>query len=304
VQAAGTANSSAASSRRAPKRSGGLDTVAPVACNRMSDIVGNPRVAVFALSDPHLALSTPGKSMDRFGPHWVDHPRRMAEAWDACVRPEDIVAVPGDISWARDLEGARADLDWLHARPGTKVLVKGNHEHWWPASMAKLRAALPPSCVALSGDALRVGDVVVCGTRLWDVPCVSWHDLVVWQGEPISAEVSEADAAAALRVYERERARLDRALAAAAALGSSALRLALLHYPPVGPARPGPGGQLALPRNELTARFTAAGIGQVIFGHLHALDRARAAEVGGLLDGVRYHLASVDWIDFAPVRIA
>ena len=26
------------------------------------------------------------------------------------------------------------DLAWLAARPGTKVLLKGNHEHWWGAT--------------------------------------------------------------------------------------------------------------------------------------------------------------------------
>ena len=269
-------------------------------------------MAVFALSDPHLALGTPGKEMDRFGPQWVGHAATMAAAWDAAVGPADLVLVPGDISWARDLAGARPDLQWLADRPGTKVLVKGNHEHWWPSSMTKLRAALPPACVALSGDAVRlrgvpgVGDVALCGTRLWDVPGVSWHDLVVWQGEPISAELSEADAAAALKVYERERGRLDRALAGLAALdpAGDALRIVLLHYPPVGPAVRGAGGAFAIAGNELTERFERARARHVIFGHLHALDAARAEEVGGERNGVRYHLTAVDWIGFAPVRIA
>ena len=261
---------------------------------------------VFALSDPHLALGTPGKEMDRFGPQWVGHARRMAEAWDETVKADDLVLVPGDISWARDLETVRPDLEWLAQRPGTKLLIKGNHEHWWPTSRRKLEAALPPGIRALSGDAVRVGDVAVCGTRLWDVPGVSYHDLILWQGEPISAELSEADAAAALKVYQRELGRLDRALEA---LDRSApLRIAMVHYPPVGPAvcEPGSGGGgevWKLPSNELTERFELAGVSQVVFGHLHSLDPRQRQRVGGVRHGVRYLLAAVDFVDFTPVEV-
>jgi predicted phosphohydrolase len=255
---------------------------------------------VFALSDPHLSLGTPGKAMDRFGPQWVGHSQRMAAAWDATVGAEDLVLVPGDISWARDLAGVRPDLQWLAERPGTKLLGKGNHEHWWPESWRKLEAALPPGVRALNG-AVRIGDVAVCGTRLWDVPGVSYHDLIVWQGEPISREQTEADVAASLKVYQRELGRLDRALAA---LDRSApLRIAMLHYPPVGPASATTGGAPTPPGNELTERFERAGIGQVVFGHLHALDPAQHARIGGLRAGVRYTLAAVDFIDFSPVEL-
>ena len=263
---------------------------------------------VFALSDPHLSLGTPGKTMDRFGPQWVGHTQRMAAAWDATVGAEDLVLVPGDISWARDLEGVRPDLAWLAERPGTKLLGKGNHEHWWPDARRKLEAALPPGVSALPADGVRIGDVAICGTRLWDVPGVSYHDLIQWQGAPISAEQTEADAAASLKVYQRERGRLERALAALAALesreGRAALRIAMLHYPPVGPALADSRGEVwSLPGNELTERFEQARIDQVVFGHLHALDPERRAQVGGLRHGVRYTLAAVDFINFTPIEL-
>jgi predicted phosphohydrolase len=255
---------------------------------------------VFALSDPHLALGTPGKAMDRFGPAWVDHPTRMAAAWDGAVDPDDLVLVPGDISWARDLPGAAPDLAWLAARPGTKVLIKGNHEHWW-TNKRRVREALPDGMHALEADALRLGDVALCGTRLWDVPDQSYHDVIAWQGEPISAEITDEDAAAALKVYRREVGRLDRALQA---LDKSApLRIVMLHYPPVGPAEPDGSGGWALAGNELTERFEAAGVHHVVFGHLHSLDEAARARIGGERGGVRYHLAAVDFIGFAPVLL-
>jgi predicted phosphohydrolase len=256
---------------------------------------------VFALSDPHLSLGTPGKEMDRFGPHWVNHAARMAAAWDARVKAGDVVLVPGDISWARDIAGAAPDLAWLAARPGTKLMVKGNHEHWWPESRARLRTILPPGVHPLIGDAVRVGEISICGTRLWDVPGVSYHDVIAWQGEPISPELTIEEAAAARKVYQRELQRLDRALSELD--GSAKLRITMLHYPPLGPAGAG-GASAGLPSNELTARFERANVQHVVFGHLHALKPSARARIGGTLNGVRYHLTACDFIDFAPVLIA
>lgn len=249
---------------------------------------------VFALSDPHLSFGTPNKTMDRFGPQWVDHPAKMAAAWDASVGADDVVLLPGDISWARNFEQARPDLEWLAARPGTKVLLKGNHESWW-ANRNKVRDVLPDGVLAVDGDALRVGPLSVAGSRLWDAPGqgISYHDLIVWQGEPISAELGPEQEAAALKVFKRELARLERALEGLDR--EAALRIALVHYPPVGPA---------CEANDVTALFERAGVDHVVFGHLHALDPARRGEIGGEARGVRYHLASCDFIDFAPILVA
>ncbi len=251
---------------------------------------------LFALSDPHLALSTPDKRMDMFGPQWVDHHVRMASAWDELVAPGDLVLVPGDVSWARRLEGAAADLEWLAERPGTKVMIKGNHEMWW-SSRAKVRKALPEGVLALEADATRVGDIALCGTRMWDVPGVDYHDWIAWQGEAISPELSDEDAKHALSIYRREVGRLDRALAALdeVAGDDARLRVCMVHYPPVAPG---------LASNELTERFEAARVDHVVFGHLHSLKPERLGEIGGVARGVTYTLASCDAIDFAPTLIA
>ena len=247
---------------------------------------------VFALSDPHLSFGTPDKEMDRFGPQWVDHPATMARAWDEEIRPEDVVLVPGDISWAKKMDGAAPDLAWLGERPGTKVLVKGNHDYWWQ-SRAKVASAAPDGIVVLEASAARIGPLALAGTRLWDVPGIDYGPVTVWHGEAISPEPDPRAEQAALKIYRREVARIDRALAAMDR--DAALRIFLTHYPPVGPD-PEP--------NELTDRFERAGIDHVVFGHLHSLDRGSAHRIGGVLGGVRYHLTSCDWVDFRPTLIA
>ena len=65
---------------------------------------------VFAISDLHLSGGLQ-KPMDVFGPHWRDHFARISEDWRARVLPEDVVLLPGDLSWAMTLEEAvDADL--------------------------------------------------------------------------------------------------------------------------------------------------------------------------------------------------
>lgn len=248
---------------------------------------------VFALSDPHLSFGTPGKTMDMFGPQWVDHPGTMAAAWDERVAADDVVLVPGDISWARNREQVGPDLEWLAARPGTKVLGKGNHESWWPKSRAKREAWLPEGMLSIDGDALRVGDLAVGGTRLWDCPDIRYHDQIVWRGEPISPEMAPDQEAAARKVWDRELGRLERALAQLD--GSAPLRIAMVHHPPLNP---GPAASAATPL------FEAAGVSHVVFGHLHSLDPDQRDAIGGPLNGVTYVCASCDWIDFAPALVA
>ena len=76
---------------------------------------------VFAIGDIHL----PGgmdKPMDVFGPHWEGHFDRMSRYWRDSIKEGDIVLIPGDISWAMQLNEAMEDILALSELPGRKVL--------------------------------------------------------------------------------------------------------------------------------------------------------------------------------------
>ena len=90
---------------------------------------------LFAIGDTHLP-SERKKDMARFG--WTDHPAPLQRAWDAMVTDDDAIIVAGDISWATRTSEVMDDLAWLNARPGKKVLLRGNH-----VSLFKARAAAP-----------------------------------------------------------------------------------------------------------------------------------------------------------------
>ncbi len=231
---------------------------------------------IFALGDPHLSFGRP-KPMDIFGPLWVDHPRRIAEAWDAVVGADDVVLVPGDISWAHTLDEAAPDLGFLAARRGRlKVLLKGNHDSWWP-SIGKLRAALPPTLAALDKDALRLREgVVLCGARGWNLPEMPWSD-------------PEKDPA----IFHRELVRLGLSLAAARALAQPRdMLLALLHYPPLGPGAT---------TSRVLEELAGAGVTRAVYGHLHADDHRWAPR--GPHGGVELVFVAADYTAFSPVEV-
>ena len=86
-------------------------------------------MALYAIADTHLSLGT-DKPMDVFR-GWKDYVPRLEQNWRALVAPEDTVVIAGDISWGMSLEQAAADFAFLHALPGRKLLLKGNHDYWW-----------------------------------------------------------------------------------------------------------------------------------------------------------------------------
>ncbi len=233
---------------------------------------------IWTISDLHLSSVQP-KPMDIFGPRWKDHPQRIAAAWRARVAPDDQVLVAGDISWALKLADALVDLEWIAALPGHKVLIRGNHDYWYPrrgGQLRTLRAQLPPGITALSGDAVDIGEAVVCGTRGWITPAAPGFDPATDQ-----------------RIYDRELTMLDNALRAAHQLASATRPLiVMLHYPPFLEGQP----------TAFAQRVAAAGAHACIYGHLHRPEDWASA-VDKTVDGVSYQLTSCDYLGFGPVAV-
>lgn len=231
---------------------------------------------IFALGDPHLSFGRP-KPMDIFGELWRDHPRKIAEAWDAAVGEDDVVLVVGDISWARKAAEVAPDLEFLAQRPGRlKVLLRGNHDSWW-GSQRKRESLLPAGMTSIQNDALRLEEgVVLCGARGWNLPGNPWFD-------------PEKDPP----VYRREIERLKLSLAAAHALREDGdLLLALLHFPPLPPEGP---------ERELLDLLTEAGVSLAAYGHLHGEDHAWAPR--GRFGQLELRFVAADFVAFCPQAI-
>src|SRR5580704_11030315 len=108
-------------------------------------------MAIWVLSDLHLAFGVPSKSMEDFGPAWKDYVDKIQKNWLALIKREDLVLIPGDISWGMTEQQASVDLQWIDALPGTKMILKGNHDYWW-SSPSKIRKIMPPSIHFIQND--------------------------------------------------------------------------------------------------------------------------------------------------------
>lgn len=234
------------------------------------------RGMLWSISDLHLSFARP-KPMDIFGSRWKDHPERIAAAWRARVKPDDVVLLAGDTSWAMKLQDALVDLEWIAALPGRKIISRGNHDYWWSSERTnRVRRSLPPGIDILEASAIDVGEAVVCATRGWNAP-----------------ETPGFQESVDRPYYERELARLDKALAEAQRLAEGKRPIVvMIHFPPFVARRP----------TEFARRIAAAKASACVYGHLHRPeDWATATQ--GVVDGVYYQLTSCDYLGFGPVAV-
>ncbi|HHT07178.1 MAG: metallophosphoesterase [Christensenellales bacterium] len=227
---------------------------------------------VFAISDLHLP-GNQDKSMDLFGAHWQDHFLKIQEDWHNKVGEEDIVLIPGDISWAMRLDEALFDLDQIGRLPGRKVMIKGNHDFWWSA-ISNVRAHLIEGFYALQNDAVALEGYVFAGSRGWVMP---------------GGEDEEPDTQ---KIYNRELIRLELSLQQAQKLRGDRKLIALCHFPPCNHK-----GE-DTPVTSLLEQYAADA---VVYGHLHGI--ACAGGFRGEKNGIQYYLASCDCIGFNLLEI-
>lgn len=250
---------------------------------------------LFALSDPHLSLSG-AKPMHVFGPAWDDHAFRIREAWLKTVNPEDIVLVPGDISWGMRIADALPDLEWLAALPGRKILLRGNHDYWWQ-SLAKLAALNLPDTYFLQNNQITLDGVAIGGSRLWDFPDIRWMvqsnaDNPLVTPEKRFAPMSQRDEDPE-KIRTRELIRLETSLASLPA--NANIRVAMTHYPPIG--------EDGLPTviSNIIGKYD---IDLCVFGHVHAHPGIRRPGEDIRIGKTRYILVSSDFLGHTPLALA
>jgi predicted phosphohydrolase len=228
---------------------------------------------IYAIGDLHLSGESP-KPMDIFGDHWADHWPRIKESWQHTVSDDDIVLIPGDISWAMKLEEARCDLIAIGALPGRKIIMRGNHDYWW-GSLSQVQSLLPSHMFALQNNSFVFEDCVIGGTRGWLCP-----------GNHYFSAASDE------KIYLREAGRLELSLAHARKQAPNARLIGMIHYPP---------SDQSGSRTLFTDIFEKYNTETVVYGHLHA-GSIRGA-LNGKVRGVSYKLVSCDAIGFQPVKI-
>jgi len=245
---------------------------------------------IWAISDLHLSLGDASKSMEVFGDSWKDYVRRIEQEWKNHIQPEDLVLVPGDISWAKNLDGALIDLNWIDSLPGTKVIIKGNHDYWWDSS-SKMQKVMPPSIKFIQNDVFNWNGVSIGGSRLWDTEEYNFNKYIEFVENPReNKKENTKNTEEQEKIYTRELERLKLSLNK---LDPKAkVRIALTHYPPVG---------ADLSPSKASAILENYKIDICVFGHLHSVKRG--VPLFGEKNGVKYIFASCDYLKFVPLRV-
>lgn len=229
-------------------------------------------MSLFVIGDLHLSFGV-NKPMDVFG-GWENHTQILEKAWREQITPTDTVVLAGDSSWGMTMEDALPDFQWIHALPGEKIILKGNHDYWW-TTMSKMTAFFEQNQLSslhiLHNNCYAYENFGICGTRGW---------VNIDKEEPANA-----------KVIAREAQRLDVSIAAAEQQGL--IPIVFLHYPPIYGDNCNYGILEVLWKHQISDCY---------YGHLHGRGSHRYA-VCGERDGVKYHLISGDYIQFSPVKI-
>ncbi|MEG1686461.1 MAG: metallophosphoesterase [Angelakisella sp.] len=229
-------------------------------------------MSLFVIGDLHLCCSV-DKPMDIFG-GWENYMERLQANWQALVSPEDTVVMAGDLCWALKLEEAEADLRFLEALPGQKLLLKGNHDYWWSTrtKMEAYFASLGLKTVGiLHNNAVQHGEQLLCASRGWLFENGAPHDR---------------------KIVERECCRIKASLDSAQQLSPTLEKILFLHYPPVY-------REQELPEFlELMEQYE---VRRCYYGHLHGAACQGAWQ--GSYRGVEFRLVSADYLGFTPLKI-
>lgn len=223
---------------------------------------------VYAISDLHLSFSS-DKPMFIFGPVWNEHWEKICEDWDRRVGEDDVVLIPGDLSWALTLAEAQKDIYEISKRKGIKIFVRGNHDYWCSSStgIAKIRSNLPSKMHIIRYDAMRVGKYIFCGTRGWTVPD---------RGDtPVDFDA---------KILDRELFRMKLSLENASKIRSEGdILIAMIHFPPFNSS---------YEDSSFTNLFKEYQVNSVVYGHLHGTTSKATLHL--IKNDIDYYLTSCD----------
>jgi uncharacterized protein len=247
-------------------------------------------MGIWAIADLHLAIGVPEKAMDFFGEPWIGYQDKIKKNWVRLINDEDLVLIAGDISWAMKLEHACLDLEWIHQLPGTKVILKGNHDYWW-SSLKQIEAVLPSSIHLIQNNAFTWKDVSVGGARLWDTNAYQFNSYINYIENSRAKKVTIPETLVeSERKFEKELVRLETSLKAMDKKSSK--RIVMTHYPPIS---------ADLKDSKVSFLLEKYNVNICVFGHLHNIKKEIL--LFGTKNGISYLLTAADYLNFIPLKI-
>ena len=232
---------------------------------------------IYIIGDLHIGFSV-DKPMNVFGNNWENHTEKIKQNWLNKVNKEDTVILPGDFSWAMNLEEAKADFAFLNQLPGKKLLLKGNHDYWW-TTVTKMNMFLEENhfdnISFLYNNSYFAENKVFVGTKGWTT---------------INPNLEEN-----YRILKRECGRLEFSIKdAIERFGDTKEMIALMHYPPFYKEKVNE----EIDFIQLMKKYH---ITKCYYGHLHGESHKEAIE--GNFEGIEFKLVSSDYLNFELMAI-
>ena len=230
-------------------------------------------MSLYAIGDLHLSFGT-NKPMNIFGENWDNYEEVLKKNWQENVKEEDTVILLGDFSWATYLEETEKDFYYLNSLPGTKIMLKGNHDYWW-ATVNKMKKFLQEKQIGniefLYNNSYLYKDYIIAGTRGW----------------------SNQDGEEDRKVKKREKIRLELSIQdGIKKYGKDKKIIVCTHYPPFGEK---------IEETDLLGTMKNYSVEKCLYGHLHGI--AHNDAIQGKIDGIEFLLLSSDFTNFKLTKI-
>lgn len=230
-------------------------------------------MAIFAISDLHLSFGT-DKPMNVFGQVWENYEDKIKINWKSSVNENDIVILPGDLSWGITLKEAKKDFEFINNLPGKKIILKGNHDYYF-STKTKVEKYFKENgfdtISVLHNDAIETNECIVAGTRGW-------------------GKTESSDKALDKKIILREENRLILSLEKAKKIQEKSPDkqiIVAMHFPPfIG---------------NFQKIMKDYDIKKCIYGHLHGYGHFMVRE--GIIDGIEYKMVSCDYTKFNMVKL-
>ena len=219
-------------------------------------------MATYGISDLHLSFGT-DKPMNIFGKIWYKYEDKIKENWNKKVNDNDIVIIPGDISWGMTFKEARKDFEYINNLKGKKIFLRGNHDYYF-STRTKVKNFLESNNFntidVLHNNSFDTEEYIICGTRGWG------------STENSNKELDK-------KILAREEGRLKISLEEGRKIqqryidkGINKDILVAIHFPPFT-------GNFINIMNEYHVK-------KCIYGHLHGFGHSMVKE--GIIDGIEY----------------
>lgn len=234
-------------------------------------------MSIYVIGDLHLSFGQ-DKPMNIFGENWNDHANKIKNNWIKKVKEDDLVVLPGDLSWAMHLEDAFEDFKYLSKLPGTKLLLKGNHDYWW-STLNKMKNYLNENGFKkidfIYNSAYLYNNKIIVGTRGWSLQ----------------------DSENSNKMIHRENERLKLSIEdGIKQFGIDKEIICFMHYPPINSKNIMKNNHL-----EFFSTMKQYNVKRCYYGHLHGKSHMEA--INEIVEGIKFQLVSSDYLDFDLIKI-